>query len=220
MKSKLGTLVLFELKKNLFYSRNWLYNLFFLLINISIVPFTINPNVESLNLIFLSVIMTSMLLAVVLLTNHIFDEDLADGSLDQYQMFGLPMFAIYLSKVITVSCEFSLIIIIIFPCMALLYAIPFITMFKILLTTLCYVPLLTSISSFGSLLTANIKKNSAIAILLIFPLLISVLIILSLAVGKIIATGYFSTALPFIEMNLGITIILLPILCVLVKYLK
>ena len=220
MNSKLVKLSLFELKKNLFHSRNWVYNLFFLLINMSIVPFTINPNSESLNLIFLSVIMTSMLLGIVLVSNHIFDEDLADGSFDQYQMFGLPMFAIYLSKVIAVSCEFALIITIIFPCMALLYAIPLLVMFKILLIMICCVPLLTSVSVFGALLTANIKKNTAISILLIFPLLISILIILSLAAGKILTTGDFISALPFVEINIGITIILLPVLCVLVKYLR
>jgi heme exporter protein B len=220
MLSKLIKLSAFELKKNLFHSIDWLSNGLFLLVNIVIFPFTVNPSSEILSQLFLSVIMTSMLLGIVLITNHIFDEDASDGSLDQYLIFGIPMHLIYLSKVIAISIEFMLMLTFIFPFTAIFYSIEFYIIIKIWLVMLLSVPLITSISIFGSMLTINLRKNSAISILLIFPLLISSLISLSLAAERILSSGILSASLPYIEMNLGLTIILIPALCWLSKYLQ
>ncbi len=220
MSNKLIELSLFELKKNIFHSIDWLSNAMFLLVNIAIFPFTINPNSESLNQLFLSVIMTSMLLGIVLITHHIFDEDASDGSLDQYLVFGIPMHIVYLSKVIAVSIEFALILTLIFPLTAIFYSISFLLITKIWLITLLSIPLLVSISIFGSMLTINLRKNSSVAILLIFPLLVSSLISLSLGAERILTTGHFGPSLPYLEMNLGITMLLIPALCWLSKYLR
>ena len=48
----------------------------------AIFPFTISPNLDVLNQLFLSAIMTSMLLGIVLTTNHIFDEDASDDEVN------------------------------------------------------------------------------------------------------------------------------------------
>ena len=213
-------LAIFELKKNLFHSRDWLNNAIFLLVNMAIFPFTISPNLDVLNQLFLSAIMTSMLLGIVLTTNHIFDEDASDGSLDQYLVSGVTMPIIYLSRVIAVSIEFALVLSIVFPALVLLYAIDFSLLIKIWILLLLSIPILTSIGIFGSLLTINLRKSSAVSILLIFPLLISALIILSLASGRILATAEFSSSLAYMEMNLGFTMLLVPVLCWLTKYLR
>lgn len=220
MFSKLIKISFFELKKNLFYSLDWLSNAIFLLVNIAIFPFTVNPSPAILNQLFLSVIMTSMLLGIVLTTQHVFDEDAEDGSLDQYLSFGLPMHIIYISKVIATSLEFSLILGLAFPFSAIFYSIDFYIISKICFTMLLSIPLISSISVFGSMLTINLHKNSAISILLIFPLLISILISLSLAAEKILSTGYLSNSLAYIEINLGLSVIIIPILCWLSKHLK
>ena len=218
--NQLSRLTLFELKKNLLHSKDWLSNFLFLLVNMAIVPFTINPTTETLHQFFLSVIMTSMLLGIVLITNHIFDEDSTDGSLDQYQIFGLPIYIIYLSKVISVSCEFALIMSFAFIGAALFYAIEMELIWKIWLVVILAIPLFASISVFGAMLTINLRKTSAIAILLIFPLLISALILLSLAIDKILVVNSLQAAFSYVEMNLGFTLLLTPLLCVLVKYLQ
>ena len=215
MNNHLITLTLFELKKNKFLS-----NLFFLLINMVIIPFTIEPSVESLPNFFLSSIMSSILLASVLITHNIFDEDFADGSLNQYQVFGIPMHIIYLSKIIAVTLEFTIIICISFPIASLFYEIPIQPVLKLLLATITAIPLLMSISVFGALLTSNIEKNSVISILLIFPLMLSCLILLSLAGSQILNSNEFVSALPFIEINLGLTMLLLPALCLMTRFLK
>ena len=216
----LNKLIIFEFKRRLFYSRDWLSNALFLLINMAIFPFTISPDPTILNQLFLSVIMTSMLLGIVLITSHIFDEDAADGSLNQLIVFGVPIHIIYLCKVIAVSCEFAIIITLVFPCAALFYAINFNLILQIWLIMLLAIPLLTSISVFGAILTINLKKSSVISILLIFPLLISALISLSLATAKILATGHLLDSLPYLEIELGLTFLFIPILCWLTSFLR
>ncbi len=213
-------LVRFELKKSLFHSKTWLSSFMFLLVNMSIVPLTITPSVEMLHQFFLPSVITGMIFGIVLISNHVFDEDALDGSLEQYQLFGLPIYIIYLSKVIAVSIEFALIISVAFICASLLYAIELELIIKIWLVAILTIPLLVSVSIFGAMLTFNLKKNSAIAILLVFPLLMSVLILLSLAVDKILLTESFKNASAYIEINLGITILSIPILCLLVRYLR
>jgi len=98
--------------------------------------------------------------------------------------------------------------------------IEFSLIFKIWIAIIFAIPLLMSVSVFGAMLTINLKKNAAIAILLTFPLLISVLIMISLAVNQILITGILMTASAYIEINLGITILSIPILCMLTKYLR
>jgi heme exporter protein B len=180
-------------------------------------------NLDSTNVLdqfFLSVIMTSMLLGIVLITSHIFDEDAKDGSLDQYLVFGVPFYVVFLSKMIMASIEFILIMTIILPIAALFYSIDFNIIWKIWLAIVLSIPLLSSISVFGAMLTINLHKNSAVAILLTFPLLVSTLIILSLSAGRIITTSNFIEALPYLEMNIGLTLLLIPPLCWLSKYLR
>lgn len=212
-------LTLFELKKNLIGNRSWINNGMFLLVNMTILPFTISPSPEILGKFFISSIMTSILLGMVLITNHIFDEDSRDGTLNQFLTFGIPHHIIYLSKVIAASIEFILIITIIMPVIALFYMISFEVIWKIWLAILLSIPLLSSISVFGSMLTINLAKNSVITILLIFPLLISALIILSLASGEIINMQEFSRGFSYLKMNIGFTLLLLPLLCWLSKHL-
>ena len=220
MANQLIELSLFELKKNLFHSKAWLSNAMFLLVNMSIFPFTMNlDSSDILSQFFLSVIMTSMLLGIVLITSHIFDEDANDGSLDQYAIFGVKFYIVFLSKVIITSVEFVLIISVSLPLAALFYSVPFDIIWKIWLAIILSTPLLASISVFGAILTINFHKNSTVAILLTFPLLISALIILSLAAGRIIETSNFIEALPYLEMNLGLACLLIPPLCWLAKHL-
>ncbi len=192
----------------------------FLLINMAIIPFTITPSIDVLHQFFLSSVMTSMLLGIVLISNNIFDEDAMDGSLDQYQVFGVPIYIIYLSKVVSLSFEFILIISAAFACAAIFYTIEPALMIKIWLVSVLAVPLLMSISIFGAMLTINLKKTAAIAIFLVFPLLISALIMLSLAINKILITGDIIAARAYVEISFGVTILLVPVLSILVKYLR
>jgi heme exporter protein B len=214
----LTKLVLFEFKKTSL--TNFISNFVFLLINMIIIPFTISPDPELLNQFFLSGLITSLLLGIVLITNQMFDEDKSDGSLDQYLVFGVPMYIIFLAKVIFSTCEFIFIITLIIPCAILFYAKSLNISLDIWLALFFSIPLLTSISIFGALLTSNLKKNSTLSILLVFPLLIGVLIILSLAINNILILKSFSAAIIYVEINLGLTLLLLPILSLLSNYLR
>lgn len=215
MTYKLLTLSIFELKRKIFHEVSWLSNALLIFINISIFPLTINPTAETLKLLFLSVIVTSMLLGIILITSNSFTEDLKDGTLDQYISFGIKIPTIFLSKIIASSIEFILIITLIIPCAAILYSIPLFTICKIWITLTCSIPLLTSISIFGSLLTINLTGNISISILITFPLLISSLILLSLDAREILE--FSSSSNIYLETLLGFELIILPIFCWLTK---
>lgn len=214
MISKLLALSIFEIKRKLINEKAWLSSSLLILISISIFPLTLNPIEETLKSLFISVITTSMLLGIVLITLDIFSEDLKDGMIDQYIIFGARMPIIFLSKVIASSIEFILTISIIFPVAAILYSIPLSSIFKIWIIHICSIPLLSSITIFGSLLTMNLNKNTSISILVTFPLLISTLILLSLSSREILA-GDISSGLLFLETFIGINFITLPIFCLL-----
>lgn len=220
MNSKLATLSLFELKRSVFSTKTWINNAIFLLINMSIFPFTMKLGSERiLDHLFLSIVMTSMLLGIVLITSHIFDEDANDGSIDQYLTFGVKFYMIYLSKVIVSAIEFALITALAFPLAGLFYSVSLDLVWKIWLAVLLSTPILASVTVFGSMLTINLHKNSAVSVLLMFPLLISALIILSLAAGKIIDTASFTASWPYLEMNIGLGLLIIPLLCWLSKHL-
>lgn len=214
MSNKLRSVVLLELKRNLIYSKTWLSNVIFLITNISIFPF-----VSYVNDFFLGALISSIILAAVLITSNIFDEDMNDGSIEQYIVSGLSFYQIYLSKVIISCVEFILVIGLALPLAGVFYSIDFSYLYRILGAIVMFVPTLVAISVFGAMLTINLRKNSVVAILLAFPLLISVLILLSLATNAIIETADFSEALVYIELNIGILFLLFPLMAWLSKYL-
>lgn len=218
MTAKLIKLFSFELKRKLLNKTNWVSNCLFLLINVAIFPFTINPTKEILHQLFLSVIMTSIILVTVLINNNSFDEDAQDGSFDQYRIFGVSESTIYLSKVIVASIEFALIISITLPFFSIFYQIEPKVIFKIWASILLSAPLILSISIFGSFLTKNLSKNTSISILLSFPLLISSLINLSLSSEKIF-NGY-DNHFTYTGINLGLSLVIMPMLYWLSKFLK
>ena len=218
MFDKLIKLSSFELRRKLLNKTNWVSNCLFLLINLAIFPFTINPTTEVLHQLFLSVIMTSIILVTVLINNNSFDEDAQDGSFDQYRTFGISASIIYLSKVIVATIEFLLIISIILPFSSIFYQIEPKIVFKIWVAISLSAPLILSISIFGSFLTKNLSKNSSISILLSFPLLISSLVNLSLSAEKIF-NGY-DNHLTYTSINIGLSFIIIPTLYWLSKFLK
>lgn len=212
MLKKITKLVTFELKRNFVCSKSWLGNCLFLLINIVIFPFTLNFAQDIIQQSFLSVILTSILLAVVLIGNHVFDEDHADGTLVQYRLFGLSLGEIFLSKVIVVCFELILVISLSFPLIGVLYSVNALILSKLWLLIIISTPILSAISVFASMLTINYKTNTSISIILVFPLMIALLILISLAGHNILITHSLFAAKKFIEIILGITFLLLPIL--------
>ncbi|MEK6733791.1 MAG: heme exporter protein CcmB [Pseudomonadota bacterium] len=218
MSSKLLSLSLYEIKRSLCYNMNWISAAIFLIINISLFPFTIDPRPELLHQLFLSVVITSILLGIVIMTNHIFEEDVSDGSLNQYIVFGIPMYQIFLAKLLAAVIEFSLVLSMVIPTASIFYYFTLSKSLKILLVIILSTPLFASISIFGSMIAVNLRKNIAFSLLLIFPLLISSLIIISLAAEKIILTDNFEEGFLYIQINIGMSLIIIPVICLISKY--
>lgn len=220
MVSNLIKLTSAELRRNILYNRSWIGNCLFLLINMFIFPFSIGSSEDSFGSFFVSGVMTSILLATVLITNNIFDEDAKDGTLHQYIVFGIPFHYVFLSKVIVSAIEFAFIICLTLPIASNFYNVPFTNVMNIVLLILLSTPLLVAVGVFGALLTLNSTSNSTIMILLVFPLLISALIMLSMASIEIMNGSNFAVAFSYVKINLGLFFILLPILIWLANFLK
>lgn len=220
MSNKLITLSLFELKRFFFNNYKWFSNAMFLVISMCIFPFTVSPNYTNLSMLFLPVVITSLLLGVILITNNIFDEDIVDGVFDQLLTFKVSIRQIYLSKIIASSAEFLIITLIALPVSAALYNISFSLIMKIWFVVALSTPILASISIFGALLTINLNKNAAISILLVSPLLISVLILIGLSASQILKFSNLSDSFYYIEINIGLSMLFIPLLSWLVKFLQ
>lgn len=221
MIDKLLTLTLCELNKTLIHSKTWVDNSVFLLLNMLIFLFTkkFGPDVMSQSF-FLSISISSILLGVVLISGHIFDDDINDGSLNQYITFGVAPYIIYLSKVIAAFIELGVITALSLPIAGLFFSIDFILIWYIWVVVVLSAPILVSVSVFGSMLIAHLHKNSIINIVLIFPLLISALIIINFALVSINEQNSFLSALPYLEINIGLSLVIVPLLCWLSKYLR
>ncbi len=220
MSNNLITLLLFELKKIFCNHYKWFSNAMFLMVNMTIFPFTITPNLANLSALFLPVIITSVLLGVILTTNNIFDEDVADGTFDQLLTFNISLKQIFLSKIIASSIEFCLITFISLSISSVFYNIAFTLIIKIWFIISTSIPILTSISIFGALLTINLSKNAALSVLLICPLLISVLILIGLSASKVLESKNLHDSVDYIEINIGVSMLFIPILSWLVKFLR
>lgn len=218
--NKLLVMTKFEIKNNLFRSNNWIMALAFMFINMLIIPFTISTDVSEMRGLYLPTIMSSLLLGLVLLTNQYFDEDVTDGTIAQLQASGVSLEIIFLAKSFAICLVLNLILLTLFTISSLIYGISFLTVLSLWVVSLFFTPILTSLSVFGSMLTFSLKKNNLLSIILVFPLFISVLIIYSMGVEQIVSGQNFSGAFSFIGMSFGITVILVPMMCFLVKHLR
>lgn len=211
----LVTLTLFELKKKFFNRHDCLMHLSFILINMVVVPFTINPELTLLRQLFLPIMITTAVLGMILVTSNSFDEDGQDGTLDQLITFGVARYMIYLSKVISSTLEFMAIITIALPFALAIYGLDYNNIIEIWFSLMVTLPILTAVSVFSSLLTLNTRKNNSLSIILVMPLVISILILLSFSLNIAVNYNHFSDAIPYIQIIIGISLISIVLLTLL-----
>lgn len=218
--SKLILLIKFELKKNLFHSNNWLMSLLFMLINVFIISFSSAKSLNEANYLFIPSIISSFLFGIVLLGNQIFEEDVVDGSFHQLIASGISSRMILISKSIALNLILNLLLIMLLCVASILFKVEILTAIKLWMVSIFFTPILSSLTVFSNMLTSCLQKNNLVSIILVFPFFISVLIIFSMAMNDVINIENLKGVFSYVMMSIGITAILIPIKCFLVKYLR
>ncbi len=219
MTNKLIKLIKFELISKIFFKREWIYNSIFFLIFMVIFSFTHQFEEELKKQIYIAILISSMVLTVVLSTHHIFNEDNNLGMIDQLISCGVKFYQIYLCKIIVTSIEFILTLSFVIFISGIFYEIDFYTLYKLWIIITSSIPILCSISVFGSLLTIN-SNTSTISFIIIFPLFISSIIIMSLAAEVILNNEKFDSALNYIGIEAGLSLIIIPTLVLICRLVR
>ena len=220
MKAKFLTLLKFEIKNNLQSKSKIIFNAAFLLINLVLFPFILDPNLITLKSLFLPVLLVNLSLAGVIITQNIFYEDAHDGTVDLLSSHGIKIEQVFLAKLISYSLEFFILVSAIFPFAGVFYDIAIDDIFNLWLCIVPSIPVMIGISVFTSLLTLNLKNAYSLAIILTFPLLITILIFLSLACSFVLNSGLNDNSFSFIQINFGLSFLFIPLQYLLAKLLR
>ena len=141
-----------------------------------LVPLAIGPELGLLQRIAPGMMWLSLLLAVLLTADRMFQQDFEDGSLDVMTMTMLPFEAVTLVKAIAHWLTVSLPLALITPPLGLLLNID-IKQLPILWVTMILGSLaLSMLASIGGAVTAGLRRGGLLVSLLILPLYVPVLI--------------------------------------------
>ncbi|GAB3481029.1 heme exporter protein CcmB [Marinomonas epiphytica] len=147
-------------------------------------PLGVSPEVDFLRLAAPGIIWCAVLVAVLLVTQGMFVEDWQDGSIAQWLLSDLSIFALVSIKtglnwlaVIAPICVFS-------PGLALLLHFPSEAIWLLVATLLLGTPCLFYMASIGAALTVTLKQGVVLHLLVILPFFLPVLIFASSALQE------------------------------------
>ncbi len=182
MFSKSLTLLRFELIKAMRNKADIFNPLWFFLIVMVLFPLALGPIPALLERIAPGIVWVAALLSSTLALERLFRDDYIDGSLEQLLLSPLPLSVAVLVKVVAHWLVTGLPLILLSPCVMILFGIDSETFIAIALTLLLGTPLLSLIGAIGVALTVGLGKGGVLLSLLILPLYIPVLIFASSAV--------------------------------------
>lgn len=183
----------------------------FFVVAVSLFPFAVGPEPETLSRIATGVIWVAALLAALLSLDRLFQADFDDGSLDLLALVPLPLEAVVLAKVMAHWLSAIVPLIVIAPALGILMNLPVSDFPILLLTMLVGTPTLSLIGAVGAALTVSVRRGGVLLPLLVLPLYIPSLIFGVAAVGASAAAGGFMPPLMFLlAITLG-ALVLAPI---------
>ena len=153
-----------------------LMSLIFYITVITIIPFSIGPNLELLSKIGPAMIWIGALLSTLLNLDRMFLSDQQDGSMDLIKMSEIPLEFVVLVKCAAQWTVTSFPLILITPILAIFLNLTPITLGAILLTLLVGTPALTLAGAIGAAILATINRSGILLTILVIPLSIPILI--------------------------------------------
>ncbi len=153
-----------------------LTTLFFFIIVISLFPLGIGAEKNTLRHIAPGVAWIAALLASMLALERLFENDHADGTLEQMLIAPQPLSIIVMGKIFTHWLLTGLPIVLIAPLVGLQYYLPSDAVIAMTLSLLLGTPVLSLIGAIGAALTLGLRGGGILLSLLILPLYIPVLV--------------------------------------------
>ncbi len=180
----------------------------FLLALIVLVPLSLGPDLALLSRIAPGIMWLGLLLAVLLTSEQIFQQDFEDGSLDLMTMTATPFELIVLAKAFSHWITVSLPLAVLAPPLGLMLNINIAQVPMIWVAMILGSFALSMLAAIGGAVTAGLRRGSLLVSLVILPLYVPVLIF-----GIAASTSGLApeTALPSFLVLLAITLVTLVI---------
>jgi heme exporter protein B len=148
----------------------------FILAVIVLIPLALGPDQVLLRLLAPGMMWLSLLLAVLLTADRIFNQDFDDGSLELLTMTPLSLAAVSFAKSLAHWLGVSLPLAVITPVLAFMLNLDPALFFTLLASTVLGSLALSMLAGIGGALTAGLKRGGLLISLLILPLYVPVMI--------------------------------------------
>jgi len=148
----------------------------FFLILVTIMPFSLGPDMNLLAKLGPAILWIAALLATLLGLDRLFQGDSDDGSLDMLVNAALPLELVVLVKCAAHWATSALPLIVVTPLFGLMLAMDAKPLALVALTLLAGTPALTMIGAIGAALTVSLRRGGLLMAVLVLPLAIPVLI--------------------------------------------
>lgn len=161
----------------------WLVVVFYGL-TVSLFPFGVGPDLDTLAFIGPGVVWVAALLAAILSLDRMYALDVEDGSMDLLALSGTPLWLITLAKSSAHWLNSLGPVIVITPILGLVFNLPAEGFSTLMLAMILGTPALSFLGSIAAALTATVKRGGVLIPLLVLPLYIPTLIFGTSAVAE------------------------------------
>jgi len=185
--------------------------LMFFVVVVSIFPLATTSDPNILRIVGPAVIWVSVLLAVLLSLNKLFQEDHLDGSLEQWVITPLSLPVLVFVKVMTYWFMMCVPIIIIAPLSALMFHLSMSAIVTLVFSLLLGTPVLYLMGAIVSAVTVGLRNSGLLLTLLLLPLYIPTLIFGSSAVSAVNLHHSADAQLAFLGAILSLTVTFAPL---------
>ena len=159
---------------------------FFLMVS-SLFPLALGAEPTLLTRLAGGVLWVAALLASLLPMTRLFDDDLADGTLEQLQLSPHPLSILVLGKVAAHWLSTGALLTLAAPVVAIQYGLPAEALLALVASLLLGTPILSLLGAVAAALTAGLRGGALLLSLLVLPLVVPVLVFGCGAVDAVLA---------------------------------
>lgn len=148
----------------------------FFLILVTLMPFAIGPDAQTLARIGAAVMWIAALLASLLGLDRLFQLDCDDGSLDVLRLSTMPLEVMILTKCAAHWCATGLPLVLCAPVFGVMLGLEPVQIMGVSLSLAVGTPALTALGAIGAAVTLSVRRGGLFMAILIMPLTIPLLI--------------------------------------------
>ena len=178
-------------------------SLFFLMIMVFF-PLTMPPDAVLLRTILPGLVWIAVLLAILLSSERLFQQDYDDGVIEQWLVSGYPLCVFIVAKVVLHWLSTLLPIVLFCPFLALLFALNVHEMLIVMLSLLCGTPAILFLCALAAAFGSGLRQKGVLMALVLLPLTIPVMIFGS---GAITAAMQGLPVLGYLAMLLAMSVV-------------